>query len=182
MVVGRAGPEDRLSQAQGMSTAQQPVRVRVRRIVELEKHTLSARPWADTEKCGSGWCAQCDAHLSRVQGVYTAHGVPWQEYAIDTDAGIGHCDVRQSHRHAEDDEKGAHDERGESPGQTECERQGRDPSTVSITVADAKPDLDSFRSLEAEGVERVTLSVPVGSRDDTLRLLDRYGELARAAA
>lgn len=64
----------------------------------------------------------------------------------------------------------------------ECERQGRDPSTVSVTVADAKPDLDSFRSLEAEGVERVTLSVPVGSRDDTLRLLDRYGELARAAA
>lgn len=63
----------------------------------------------------------------------------------------------------------------------ECERQGRDPSTVSVTVADAKPDLDSFRSLEAEGVERVTLSVPVGSRDDTLRLLDRYGELARAA-
>ena len=64
----------------------------------------------------------------------------------------------------------------------ECERQGRDPSTVSITVADAKPDLDSFRSLESEGVERVTLSVPVGSRDDTLRVLDRYGELARAAA
>jgi len=64
----------------------------------------------------------------------------------------------------------------------ECERQGRDPSTVSITVADAKPDLDSFRSLESEGVERVTLSIPVGSRDDTLRQLDTYGELARAAA
>ncbi len=64
----------------------------------------------------------------------------------------------------------------------ECERQGRDPATVSVTVADARPDLDSFRSLEAEGVERVTLSIPVGSRDDTLRLLDRYGELARAAA
>ena len=64
----------------------------------------------------------------------------------------------------------------------ECERQGRDPSTVSITVADAKPDLDSFRSLESEGVERVTLSIPVGSRNDTLRQLDTYGELARAAA
>ena len=64
----------------------------------------------------------------------------------------------------------------------ECERQGRDPSTISITVADAKPDLDSFRSLEAEGVERVTLSIPVDTRDATLRMLDRYGELARAAA
>ena len=64
----------------------------------------------------------------------------------------------------------------------EAERQGRDPASISITVADAAPDLDSFRSLEAEGVERVTLSVPVGTRDDTLRLLDRYGELARAAS
>lgn len=64
----------------------------------------------------------------------------------------------------------------------ECERQGRDPSTISITVADAKPDLDSFHSLEAEGVERVTLSIPVDTRDATLRRLDRYGELARAAA
>ncbi len=63
----------------------------------------------------------------------------------------------------------------------ECERQGRDPSTVSITVADARPDLDSFRNLAREGVERVTLSIPVGTRDDTLRLLDRYGELARSA-
>ena len=63
----------------------------------------------------------------------------------------------------------------------EAERQGRDPKTLSVNVTDAKPDLDSFRSLEAEGVERVLLSVPVGSRDDTLRLLDTYGELARAA-
>jgi hypothetical protein len=28
----------------------------------------------------------------------------------------------------------------------------------------------------------VTLSIPVGSRDETLRQLDVYGELARAAA
>ncbi len=63
----------------------------------------------------------------------------------------------------------------------EAERQGRDPATLSVTVTDAKADLDSFRSLEAEGIERVLLSVPVGSRDDTLRLLDTYGTLARAA-
>ncbi len=64
----------------------------------------------------------------------------------------------------------------------EAERQGRDPRTISITIADAKPDLDSFRNLEHEGVERVTLSIPVGGRDDVLRQLDIYGELARAAA
>ena len=64
----------------------------------------------------------------------------------------------------------------------EAERQGRDPRTISITVTDAKPDLDSFRSLEAEGVERVLLSVPVGTRDETMRVLDAHGELARAAA
>jgi probable F420-dependent oxidoreductase len=64
----------------------------------------------------------------------------------------------------------------------EAERQGRDPSTLSVTVTDANPDLDSFRSLEAEGVERVLLSVPTVDRDATLRILDTYGELARAAA
>jgi probable F420-dependent oxidoreductase len=64
----------------------------------------------------------------------------------------------------------------------EAARQGRDPSTLSITIADAKPDLDALRSLDGEGVERVLLSVPVGTRDETLRLLDTYGQLARAAA
>ncbi len=63
----------------------------------------------------------------------------------------------------------------------EARRQGRDPSTLSITVTDATPDLASFRSLGGEGVERVLLSVPVGPRDDMLRVLDAYGELARAA-
>lgn len=64
----------------------------------------------------------------------------------------------------------------------EARRQGRDPASLSITVTDARPDLDSFRSLAAEGVERVLLSVPVGSRDEMLRTLDTYGGLARAAA
>ena len=64
----------------------------------------------------------------------------------------------------------------------EAERQGRDPATLSITVTDAKADIDSFRSLEAEGVERCLLSVPVMGRDDTLRLLDTYGSLARAVS
>ena len=64
----------------------------------------------------------------------------------------------------------------------EAERQGRDPSTLSITIADGNPDLDSFRSLEAEGVERVLLSIPVVDRNETLRMLDLYGDLARAAA
>lgn len=64
----------------------------------------------------------------------------------------------------------------------EARRQGRDPSTLSITVTDANPDLDSIRSLGAEGVERVLLSVPVSPRDEMLRTLDRFGELALAAA
>ena len=64
----------------------------------------------------------------------------------------------------------------------EAERQGRDPATLSVTVTDAKPDADSFRSLEAEGVERCLLSVPIMGRDDTLRLLDTYGALARSVA
>lgn len=59
---------------------------------------------------------------------------------------------------------------------------GRDPATLTITVADGRPDLESFRSLRDEGVERVLLSVPVGSRDETIRTLDAYGALARAAA
>jgi len=59
---------------------------------------------------------------------------------------------------------------------------GRDPATLSVTVTDGRPDLDSFRSLRDEGVERVLLSVPVGTRDETLRTLDSYGALARAAA
>lgn len=63
----------------------------------------------------------------------------------------------------------------------EARRQGRDPATLSISVTDATADLVSFRSLAAEGVERVLLSVPVGTRDATLRTLDAYGELARAA-
>ncbi len=64
----------------------------------------------------------------------------------------------------------------------EALRQGRDPSSLSVTIADARPDLDSFRSLQTEGVERVLLSVPIGSRDDILRTLDTYGALAIAAA
>ncbi len=62
----------------------------------------------------------------------------------------------------------------------EAARQGRDPATLSVTVTDARPDVDSFRSLESDGVERVLLTVPPGSRDDTLRILDSHGALARA--
>jgi len=54
----------------------------------------------------------------------------------------------------------------------EVARQERDPASLSITVADISPDLESFCSLAAEGVERVLLSIPVGTRDETLRLLD----------
>ena len=64
----------------------------------------------------------------------------------------------------------------------EAARQGRDPSTLSVTVTDARPDLDSFRALEGEGVERVLLSVPTVGRDETLRILDAHGALAHAAA
>jgi probable F420-dependent oxidoreductase len=64
----------------------------------------------------------------------------------------------------------------------EARRQGRDPSSLSITIADANPDLDSMRSLASEGVERVLLSIPVLDRDETMRMLDAHGALATAAA
>ena len=64
----------------------------------------------------------------------------------------------------------------------EAQRQGRDPAGLSITVTDARPDADSIRSLEAEGVERVLLSVPIGSRDEVLGVLDTYGVIARRVA
>jgi probable F420-dependent oxidoreductase len=64
----------------------------------------------------------------------------------------------------------------------EAERQGRDPVTLSITVVDGRADLDSMRSLEAEGIDRVLLSVPPGDRDATLRVLESHGAVARAAA
>ena len=64
----------------------------------------------------------------------------------------------------------------------EAERQGRDPATLSITVADGRADVDAMRSLEAEGIDRVLLSVPPGDRDATLRVLESHGAVARAAA
>jgi len=64
----------------------------------------------------------------------------------------------------------------------EAERQGRDPATLSITIADGRADLDAMRSLEAEGIDRVLLSVPPGDRDATLRVLESHGAVARAAA
>jgi len=64
----------------------------------------------------------------------------------------------------------------------EAERQGRDPLTLSITVADGRADLDAMRSLEAEGIDRVLLSVPPGDRDATLRVLESHGAVARAAS
>jgi probable F420-dependent oxidoreductase len=64
----------------------------------------------------------------------------------------------------------------------EARRQGRDPSTLTVTVTDANPDLASVRALEQEGIERVLLSVPVSDRDTMLRTLDAHGDLARAAA
>jgi hypothetical protein len=64
----------------------------------------------------------------------------------------------------------------------EAERQGRDPTSVSITVVDARPDPDSVRSLRDEGVERVLFSVPPGGPGETLRTLDSHAEVVAALA
>jgi probable F420-dependent oxidoreductase len=50
---------------------------------------------------------------------------------------------------------------------TECERVGRDPRTIEITVG-AAPDLDAIRRLEDLGVSRVTIPPP-GFDEDAVR-------------
>jgi probable F420-dependent oxidoreductase len=58
-----------------------------------------------------------------------------------------------------------------------AEKAGRDPKTLSTSVFRAQPDKEVLREYEAAGIDRAVLEIPDESRDDILRLLDRYAPL-----
>jgi probable F420-dependent oxidoreductase len=58
-----------------------------------------------------------------------------------------------------------------------AEQAGRDPKTLSTSVFRAPPDKEVLREYEAAGIDRAVLEIPDESRDDILRLLDRYAPL-----
>ena len=60
---------------------------------------------------------------------------------------------------------------------TIADKAGRDPSTLSVTVFRAKPDLDTLGSYRETGVNSVLLQVPSEDRDTCLKLLDKYTPL-----
>ena len=60
---------------------------------------------------------------------------------------------------------------------TIADEAGRDPSTLSVTVFRAKPDLDTLGSYREAGVNSVLLQVPSEDRDTCLKLLDKYTPL-----
>jgi probable F420-dependent oxidoreductase len=62
-----------------------------------------------------------------------------------------------------------------------CAEGGRDPKTVSITVFAAPPDPVKLAPYREAGIDRVLLEVPDVSRDEVLRLLDKYSALVRAS-
>ncbi len=59
-----------------------------------------------------------------------------------------------------------------------CDRNGRDPSTVAISVFGATTDPAGLEGLAAEGVTRVVLTLPYEADDVVLPLLDAWAPLA----
>jgi probable F420-dependent oxidoreductase len=59
-----------------------------------------------------------------------------------------------------------------------CERVGRDPATVQVSVMGATDDPAGLTTLAAEGVRRVMLTSWAPDRDGVLRDLDRWAPLA----
>jgi probable F420-dependent oxidoreductase len=55
-----------------------------------------------------------------------------------------------------------------------AEEKGRDPKTLSTSVFRAPPDKAALKEYEAAGIDRAVLEIPDDSRDEILRLLDRY--------
>ena len=51
---------------------------------------------------------------------------------------------------------------------------GRDPKTLSTSVFRAPPDKATLREYDEAGIERAVLEIPDESRDEILRVLDRY--------
>jgi probable F420-dependent oxidoreductase len=63
-----------------------------------------------------------------------------------------------------------------------CERVGRDPSTVRVTVVFARPDEGAVSHYASLGVERLVLSLPSAPAPKVLPLLDRLTKLRSAAS
>jgi probable F420-dependent oxidoreductase len=58
-----------------------------------------------------------------------------------------------------------------------AEEKGRDPKTLSTSVFRAPPDKATLKEYEAAGIDRAVLEIPDQSRDEILRVLDRYAPL-----
>ena len=56
---------------------------------------------------------------------------------------------------------------------------GRDPKTISTSVFRAPPDKATLTEYEEAGIDRAVLEIPDESRDDILRVLDRYAPLLK---
>ena len=60
-----------------------------------------------------------------------------------------------------------------------AEEKGRDPKTLSTSVFRAPPDKAALAEYEEAGIDRAVLEIPDESRDEILRVLDRYAPLLR---
>ncbi len=60
-----------------------------------------------------------------------------------------------------------------------AEEKGRDPKTISTSVFRAPPDKVVLKEYEAAGIDRAVLEIPDESRDEILRVLDRYAPLLK---
>ena len=58
-----------------------------------------------------------------------------------------------------------------------AESAGRDPNTISVTVALPQPDQNQLDRMESAGVERVIFILPSAQRDKVTPILDRYSDL-----
>ncbi len=58
-----------------------------------------------------------------------------------------------------------------------AESAGRDPKTISVTVALPQPDQNLLDRMESAGVERVIFILPSDQRDKVMPILDRYSKL-----
>jgi hypothetical protein len=55
-----------------------------------------------------------------------------------------------------------------------AEEKGRDPKTLSTSVFRAPPDKATLQEYDEAGIDRAVLEIPDESRDEILRVLDRY--------
>ena len=58
-----------------------------------------------------------------------------------------------------------------------AESAGRDPNTISVTVALPQPDQNVVDRMASAGVERVIFFLPSAQRDKVMPILDKYSEL-----